>query len=211
MNADMVVMNRYHLRFQDLPGICLRKLSALFETYERYEGQGTVPIQPVLGRGFRSDEDTVAGRDLDSSGGHQLSHVGPRLRARPFGPWTKNSRERLRLHHHRRRTGEFHRAASAFVNPAIYIPMHAYQQAVPGASADYLTSRKNRSVVLLGRLKPGVSVTEAQSELRTIAGAGSDGHGAGLQWTTILDAANVATRCMRVGSGTPGLRSRPGK
>ena len=57
----------------------------------------------------------------------------------------------------------------AFINPDIYIPMHAYQQAVPGASADYLTSRKNRSAVLLGRLRPGVSAAEAQSELRTIA------------------------------------------
>jgi hypothetical protein len=41
MNADMVVMSRHHLRFQDLPGLCLRKLSALFAKYERYEGQGT--------------------------------------------------------------------------------------------------------------------------------------------------------------------------
>src|SRR5258708_18311224 len=57
----------------------------------------------------------------------------------------------------------------AFVNPDIYIPMHAYQHAVPGASADYLTSRKNRSAVLLGRLAPGASVAAAQSELRTIA------------------------------------------
>src|SRR5260370_9101581 len=59
--------------------------------------------------------------------------------------------------------------AQAFVDPGIYIPMHAYQQAVPGARADYLTSRKNQSAILLGRLNPGVSVTEAQSELRTIA------------------------------------------
>jgi hypothetical protein len=41
MTADLTVMNRYHLRFQDLPALCSRKLSALFATYERYEGQGT--------------------------------------------------------------------------------------------------------------------------------------------------------------------------
>src|SRR5260370_34965665 len=57
----------------------------------------------------------------------------------------------------------------AFVNPDIYIPQHAYHQAVPGASADYLTSRKNQSAILLGRLNPGRSVTEAQCELPTIA------------------------------------------
>ena len=41
MTADMAVMSRHHLRFQELPALCLRKLSALFETYEQYEGQGT--------------------------------------------------------------------------------------------------------------------------------------------------------------------------
>jgi len=125
--------------------------------------------QPVLGRGFRTDEDTVAGRDLAAVISY---HLWDREFARDTRDRSvlgrRNSCERLRLHHHRRRTGEF-TGPQAFVNPDIYIPMHAYQQAVPGASADYLTSRKNRSAILLGRLTPGVSVTEAQSELRTFA------------------------------------------
>ena len=66
-------------------------------------------IQPVLGP--RVPHRRRHRRGPGSGGSHQLSHVGPRLRARPFGPWKENSRERLRLHHHRRRTGEFHGAA----------------------------------------------------------------------------------------------------
>ena len=123
-------------------------------------------IQPVLGRGFRPDEDTVAGRDpvavisyhvWESEFARDRSVVGRRIRVNGsdftvIGVSPENF------------TGP-----EAFVDPDIYIPMHAYQQAVPGASADYLTSRKNRNAVLLGRLAPGVSVAEAQSELRTIA------------------------------------------
>src|SRR5437899_3445611 len=123
-------------------------------------------IQPVLGRGFRTDEDTVAGRDLvavssdhmwDRGFARDRSVLGRRIRVNGsdftiIGVAPENF------------TGP-----QAFVNPDIYIAMHAYPQAVPGAFADYLTSRKRRRAVLLGRLAPGVSVTQAQSELCTIA------------------------------------------
>jgi hypothetical protein len=41
MTVDMDIMRRYHLSWQDLPALCLRKLSELFERYEVYDGQGT--------------------------------------------------------------------------------------------------------------------------------------------------------------------------
>ena len=123
-------------------------------------------IRPLLGRGFRADEDSVAGRNpvavisyhmWDREYARDRSVLGKRIRVNGsdftvIGVAPENF------------TGP-----QAFINPDIYIPMHAYQQAVPGASADYLTSRKNRSAVLLGRLRSGVSAAEAQSELRTIA------------------------------------------
>ena len=108
-------------------------------------------IQPVLGRGFRADEDTVAGRDL-------VAVISYHMWDRDF------ARDRSVLGRKIRVNGsdftvigvapENFTGPQAFVNPDIYIPMHAYQQAVPDASADYLTSRKSRSAVLLGRLKP---------------------------------------------------------
>jgi predicted permease len=123
-------------------------------------------IQPALGRGFRSDEDVAAGRDpvavisyhvWDRDFARNQSVLGRRIRVNGseftiVGVAPENF------------TGP-----QAFVNPDLYIPMHAIQQAVSGASPDYLTSRKNRSAVLLGRLAPGASAAAAQSELRTIA------------------------------------------
>jgi macrolide transport system ATP-binding/permease protein len=123
-------------------------------------------IQPVLGRGFRTEEDTVAGRDLvavisyhmwDQDFALDRGVLGRKIRINGtdftvVGVAPKNF------------TG-----LQSFVSPEIYIPMHAYQQAVPGTGADYLTSRKNRDSILLGRLKAGVSVPAAQSELKTIA------------------------------------------
>ena len=123
-------------------------------------------IQPVLGRGFRADEDTVAGRDL-------VAVISYRMWAREYARDSAVLGRTIRVN-----GAEFtvigvapenFTGPEAFVNPDIYIPMHAYQRAVPGASAEYLTSRKNRSAVLLGRLRPGVSETAAQSELRTFA------------------------------------------
>jgi hypothetical protein len=77
-----------------------------------------------------------------SGGGHQLSHVEPRTRSRPFGPRKKVSRERFRLHDHRRRAGELHRAASTRES------RHSHTDACvpagfPGASADFAAQLHN--------------------------------------------------------------------
>ena len=123
-------------------------------------------IQPALGRGFRADEDAVTGRDL-------VAVISDHVWDREFARSPSVLGRRIRVN-----GAEFaivgvapekFTGPQAFVNPDVYIPMHAYQQAVPDAGADYFTSRKSRSQTLLGRLKPGVSVAGAQSELRTIA------------------------------------------
>jgi len=123
-------------------------------------------LQPALGRGFRADEDTVPGRDLvavisyhmwdrdfvrdPSVLGQQIRVNGTAFTVIGVGP--------------REFTGP-----QAFVNPDIYIPMHARQQAVTDEAADYLTSRKRRGMILLARLAPGAGVATAQSELATLA------------------------------------------
>ncbi|HLK69085.1 MAG TPA: ABC transporter permease [Bryobacteraceae bacterium] len=123
-------------------------------------------LQPALGRGFRADEDSVPGRDL-------LVVISDHMWDRDYARDRSVLGRRIRVNGSdftiigvapRDFTGP-----QSFVNPDIYIPMHAYQRAVPGASADYLTSRKIRNAVLLGRIARGVSEAEAQSELRTIA------------------------------------------
>jgi macrolide transport system ATP-binding/permease protein len=123
-------------------------------------------IRPVLGRGFRADEDAVAGRDAVVVISYQM--------------WDREfARDRTVLGRQVRVNGanftvigvapESFVGPQAYINPDIYIPMHSYQQAVPDGGADYLTSRKRRSLVLLGLLKPGTGVSQAQAELRTIA------------------------------------------
>lgn len=127
---------------------------------------GGLGVKPVLGRGFREDEDAVAGRDL-------VAVISNHMWDRDF------VRDRSILGRKIRVNGaeftvvgvapENFTGPQAFLNPDVYIPMHAYRQAVPDASADYLTSRKGRNTVVLGRLNPGVNIVQAQSELRTIA------------------------------------------
>jgi len=123
-------------------------------------------IQPALGRVFRADEDAVPGRDLVAVISYQM--------------WDREfARDRSVIGRVIRVNGsdftivgvapKDFTGPQAFVSPEIYIPAHAYQKAVPDASADYLTSRKSRNQVLLGRLKPGVRIAQAQAELRTIA------------------------------------------
>ena len=123
-------------------------------------------IQPVLGRAFRSDEDAVSGRDAVAVISYQM--------------WdTEFARDRSVLGRQIRVNGanftvigvtpEKFTGPQAYIIPDVYVPMHSYRLAVPDATADYLTSRKARQLVLLGRLKPGVSAGEAQAELRTLA------------------------------------------
>jgi predicted permease len=52
--------------------------------------------------------------------------------------------------------------------PDIYVPMSMIGDMVPGSGAQLLQSRHSRSFVIRGRLRPGVSVAEAQAEASVI-------------------------------------------
>jgi predicted permease len=123
-------------------------------------------VQPALGRAFRPEEDAVAGRD-------PVAIISDRLWDREFARNPSVLGRQLRINGSaftiigvapRNFTGP-----QAFLDPDVFIPLHAYQHAVPGGAADYLTSRESRSLILLGRLKPGVSTAESQAELQIIA------------------------------------------
>jgi predicted permease len=125
-------------------------------------------VQPALGRAFQAGEDAVEGRD-------PVAVISYHMWDRDFARDPSALGRKIRVN-----GAEFTVVGvaprdfigpQAFVNPDIYIPMHAYQHAVPGAAADYLTSRKNRSLTVLGRLTPGVNADKAQSEMRIIARA----------------------------------------
>ncbi|HEY1341179.1 MAG TPA: ABC transporter permease [Bryobacteraceae bacterium] len=123
-------------------------------------------VQPALGRAFRADEDRVPGRDLVAVISH---HMWDRDFARDPSAIGRTIRVNGAAFTVIGVAPTDFTGPQAFINPDVYIPLHAYQQAVPGASADYLTSRRNRTLTLLGRLRPGVNAAAAQSELRTAA------------------------------------------
>jgi predicted permease len=123
-------------------------------------------VEIPIGRGFRPEEDAVAGRDLVAVISHSLWE-------RMYGSDPDIAGRKLRLN-----GAEFtivgvapaaFTGPEAFVLPDVYVPLHSYAQAIPNSSADYLTSRTRRSLTLYGRRNAGVSETQAQGELSIAA------------------------------------------
>ncbi|HUA84723.1 MAG TPA: ABC transporter permease [Bryobacteraceae bacterium] len=123
-------------------------------------------IEIPIGRGFRAEEDSVPGRDLVAVISHSLWQ-------RMYGSDPNIEGKKVRLS-----GAEFtiigvapadFSGPEAFVLPDVYVPVHAYAQAIPLADADFLTGRARRPMNVFGRLKPGVSVAQAQAEMTTIA------------------------------------------
>ncbi len=123
-------------------------------------------IDIPVGRGFRPDEDVTPGKDLVAVIAHSLWE-------REYGSDPGAIGRKLRV------SGtDFtvigvaaagFTGPEAYVLPEVYVPMHAYQQAIANSTGDFLTGRGNRGLTLLGRLKSGVSVAQANAELSTIA------------------------------------------
>ncbi|HXA64055.1 MAG TPA: ABC transporter permease [Bryobacteraceae bacterium] len=121
-------------------------------------------VEPELGRSFRADEDQVPGRDAVIVLDHSL--------------WEQQfSADRSILGRKVRLNGiEFtvigvapdrFTGMSELIRPAFYAPLMMY----PRLSADtkVLESRSARNLSVKGRLKPGVSMAQAQAELTTLA------------------------------------------
>ncbi len=120
-------------------------------------------VEPSMGRGFRDDEDRVPGRDRVVVLSHDLwvnqfaanpAVVGQqiRLNGTEFTIVGVASKEFT--------------AIDQFFRPALYIPL---AMAPAFGQSDLLENRGARSLDVKGRLKPGVSTTQAQADLATIA------------------------------------------
>ncbi len=123
-------------------------------------------IQMPIGRGFRPEEDTVPGRDL-------VAVISYELWQREFASEHSAIGRKIRLN-----GADFtvvgvapegFTGPQAFVLTDVYVPMNSFPQIIPNLKSDYLSSRGNRSLTLLGRLKPDVSAAQAQAELSTIS------------------------------------------
>ena len=123
-------------------------------------------IEIPIGRGFRPDEDNVPGRDL-------VAVISYAMWEREFASDRGAVGRKIRVNGTEFTVvgiaPEGFTGPQAFLLPDVYVPMHSFPQALPNSHSDYLTSRGERGLTLLGSLKPGVSTAQAQAELSTIS------------------------------------------
>lgn len=123
-------------------------------------------VQPDLGRGFRPDEDQAPGRDAVVVLSHDLWE-------KQFGGDPSIIGRTIRLNGidftvvgvaPERFTG-----MDQYFRPELYVPMAMSPRLASTPAQNVLEDRGNRALTVKGRLKPGVSMAQAQAELQTIA------------------------------------------
>ena len=147
--------------FTDKPDAVAQMKFGMLVTSNLFAAMG---VEPELGRSFRADEDQVPGRDAVVVLDHSL--------------WEQQfSADRSILGRKVRLNGiEFtvigvapdrFTGMSELIRPAFYAPLMMYPRL--SADANALESRSARNLTVKGRLKPGVSMAQAQAELTTFA------------------------------------------
>jgi predicted permease len=123
-------------------------------------------VEPQLGRTFRPDEDQVPGRDGVVVLGHDFWQL-------QFGGDPAILGRRVRLN-----GIEFTVVGVApasftgldqFARFDFYAPLMMWPRLMPNPNARLLEARDARRLTIKGRLKPGVSISQAQTELTVIA------------------------------------------
>ena len=146
--------------FSEKPDALPQVKFGLFVTGNFFQALG---VQPELGRGFRLDEDQAPGRDAVVV----LSHD---LWVKQFGSNPGAIGQRIRLNGKAFTivgvTPERFTGVDVYWRPAFYVPM-AMVPAI--GKADFLEKRDDRSLTVRGRLKAGISLAQAQSDMASIA------------------------------------------
>jgi predicted permease len=123
-------------------------------------------VEPELGRSFRPDEDQVEGRDAVVVLGHDFWE-------KEFAADSSVIGRKVRLN-----GTDFTVigvAPAAFtgmdtvVRPSFFVPVMMWQRIASSSSANMLEGRDQRVFTVKGRLKPGVTMAQAQAELGVIA------------------------------------------
>src|SRR5262245_10664764 len=123
-------------------------------------------VEPTIGRGFRPEEDQVPGRDA-------VVVLGRTLWEQEFGADEGVLGRTIRINGQpytvigvapARFTG-----LDQFVRLDFFVPMMMSPRLIADSRAASLDARDARNLTIKGRLKPGVSQTEAQTELTAIA------------------------------------------
>ena len=121
-------------------------------------------VFPSLGRAFLPEEDAVPDAHPVVIVSHRLWKT--RL-AQTTGRRSNPSPQQPRIYRHRRRCSQMPQTEPLF--PAdLWVPMMMQAQAMPG-QAHKLASRGETWLSVFGRLRPGVTLTQARAELETSA------------------------------------------
>ncbi|HVN20308.1 MAG TPA: ABC transporter permease [Dongiaceae bacterium] len=121
----------------------------------------TLQVRPVLGRDFRPEEDQVPGK-------YPVAIISYDLWTRTFGNDMNVVGREIKLNRQNFTiigvTPESFTGTSLFFRPAIYVPT-MMTQGLTNDGIDTLTHRSYRGFDMIGRLKPGVTLAQAQSEM----------------------------------------------
>ena len=124
----------------------------------------TMQVAPVMGRDFRRDEDEVPGK-------YPVAIISYALWGRSFANHPGVIGRQVKLNGQSFTiigvAPESFTGPDLFYRPDIYVPTAMAAGLTPDG-ADMLTHRSYRGFNMLGRLKPGVKVAQAQAEMDTI-------------------------------------------
>jgi predicted permease len=130
-------------------------------------------VRPTLGRGFRADEDVVAGRDavvvLDDAEWRRRFGGDPDVLNRQIRIGGLNFTI----------VGVAPRGFTGIdgaVYPAFYIPLAMSSAVQTGGPVDQLASRDFRALVVKARLRPGVTLAQARADVQQVAASLSAAH-----------------------------------
>ena len=123
-------------------------------------------VEPELGRSFRPDEDQVQGRDAVVVLGHDFWEKEFTADASVIG-------RKVRLNGIDFTVIGVAPAAftgmDSFVRPAFFVPVSMWPRVATSSGSNLLEARDVRVFTVKGRLKPGVTMAQAQAELAVIA------------------------------------------
>ena len=123
-------------------------------------------VQPALGRGFRPDED-------GAPGAHPVAVISYALWNRQFGADPNIIGKQIEITNQDYAVigvmpKEFHDIGT-FGSPDVYIPMAMHDQLLPDRLKGWYNNRTFGLAFGVGRLKPGVTLQQADSSMHTLA------------------------------------------
>lgn len=163
--AGLVAFTSYSFGFSPRPGAIAQMKLGMLVSGNFFRALG---VEPELGRTFRADEDQAPGRDAVVILGHDF--------------WEKElASDAAILGHKVLLSGiEFTVVGVAparftgmdqYFHPSFYVPVAMWPRFVSNPKYHPLDARDSRGMTVKGRLKPGVTVAQAQAEMKVIGKA----------------------------------------